>query len=72
MKTLNSVVPGHEGECTPTWVNRYKILNRMDDGVSGFFKRVNVDTILGFTFKFRYGNEFHGVIRNGEVHEPKK
>lgn len=29
MKTMNSVVPGYEGECTPIWVNGNTILNHL-------------------------------------------
>jgi len=67
MKTLCSVVNNHTGECVPVWLNTCQFTNRMDNGVTGFFKRVKTHSFLGIKFKFRHGDEFHGIIRNGVV-----
>jgi hypothetical protein len=67
MKTLISDVPDYEGECTPVWLHGNQVLDRLDGGATGFFKRVSVSTICGLKFKARYGEEFHGIISNGRV-----
>jgi hypothetical protein len=61
---LESRVPGHEGECAPTWLNRNSICNRIDGGVSGFFRSI----VRGRWFKRLVGREFHGLIRDGVVY----
>lgn len=68
MKTINSVVPGFEGECVPVWVNRSMIDNRIDGGATGFFKKVERFTLMGIPYTKKIGVEFHGIIMNGEVH----
>jgi hypothetical protein len=57
-KPLISKVPGHEGLCKPTWLNNNVIDNRLDGGITGFFKNVKK---LG-PFYFKTGKEFHGII----------
>lgn len=59
-----STVPGHEGRCKPTWINRNQVFNKIDGGITGFFKLV----YRRYGFLWRYGPEFHGIIRDGEVH----
>jgi len=59
--TILSKVPGFEGECRPTWVNRNEIYLRVDGGVSGFFRLTKRK--WGITFKV--GKEFHGIVRWG-------
>jgi hypothetical protein len=62
---LLSQVPGFEGKCTPTWLNTNTVDNRMDGGVTGFFKLTK--KVLFFTIKT--GEEFHGIIKNDVVVE---
>jgi hypothetical protein len=64
MKFL-SKVPGHEGLCKPTWLNTNEVYNRLDGGVTGFFKTVKRRLLV---FYFRTGKEFHGIIKNGNVY----
>jgi hypothetical protein len=64
MKFL-SIVPCFEGTCKPTWLNRNQIYNRVDGGVSGFFKLVRKPKF--FPFYIKYGNEFHGIIHGRVV-----
>lgn len=64
MKILHSTVKNFEGDCSPTWLNNNQIDNRLDGGITGFFKRVKP----GFLFKRKHGKEFHGIIRNGIVY----
>lgn len=52
-----SEVPDHIGECYPVWVNRNQVCNRLDGGVTGFFK-----LLTG-------GEQFHGIVWNdGKVY----
>lgn len=67
---LKSNVPYYEGPCKPTWLNRNQIDNRMDGGVSGFFKIVRKLRFLPFYVKT--GREFHGIIKGGVVYTPYK
>ncbi len=62
--TINSVVPGHRGRCRPTWWNRNQVCNKFDGGVTGFFRLVH----RRWGFLVKYGPEFHGIARDGEVH----
>ena len=64
---LNSLIPNHEGECVPTWTNNNKVLNCVDNGVTGFFRNVKVVTILGMSFRRKVGEEFHGIVKCGNV-----
>lgn len=64
MKNLHSNVPHHIGPCRPTWVNRNQVCNMIDGGVSGFFKLVR----LRYGMWWRYGPEFHGIVKKGEVY----
>lgn len=57
-----SEVPGHEGPCTAVWLNRNQVYNRIDQGISGFFRPVRKP---GKFWARR--PEFHGVLRNGIV-----
>ena len=61
---LKSRVKGFEGECRHTWLNKNQIYNRLDGGITGFFKSVKY--FLGFPFKV--GKPFHGIIIGNEVH----
>ena len=64
---LKSKVPGHEGECKPVWLNRNETCNRIDGGVTGFFKLVR----RRFGIAWRYGEEFHGIIFDGAVYSTR-
>lgn len=57
--SIESTVPGHEGPCYPTWINKNQVCHRIDDGISGFFK----NSIFGL--------EFHGLIKDGKVYDTK-
>lgn len=59
---LISKVKGFEGPCKPTWLNKSQLYNRLDGGISGFFKLVEKK----FGFYFKIGKEFHGIIRDGK------
>lgn len=63
--TLESKVPGHEGRCVPTWLNRNQVCHRLDGGVTGFFKLT--PTFLGLPVR-KVGEEFHGIIKDGKVY----
>ena len=58
---FESKVPGHVGPCKKVWLNPNQYLHRIDGGVTGFFRNVKE----GF-FKFRTGEEFHGIIKKGD------
>ena len=62
---LTSIVPGHEGPCKPVWVNRNVLLRRLDGGVTGFFRRVELR--LWGLVAIKTGPEFHGIVRNCTV-----
>lgn len=65
--TLVSAVPGHEGQCRPTWTNSGGgLFARLDGGVTGFFRRVH--RIRHLPGQWPYGPEFHGIIRDGVVY----
>ncbi len=55
---LISKVPNHLGPCKPVWLNRCQITNRLDGGVTGFFK----NTKKRFGIIRKSGKEFHGII----------
>ena len=61
---FRSCVPGHECACAPTWLNTNTVCHRIDNGVTGFFRRIDRGL---FGFK-KVGDEFHGIIRNGKVY----
>lgn len=68
MKTpLTSKVEGFTGPCKPTWLNHNQVCQRLDGGVSGFFKAVRPVKFLGMTFWLKHGNEFHGILRWGDT-----
>lgn len=54
---LQSKVPGHEGLCRPTWLNRNQVCIRFD-GRTGFFRAIK----SWGPFSWRTGPEFHGLI----------
>ena len=56
----DSKVNGFEGKCKPVWSNNKTFLNRIDGGVSGFFKLV----VKKYGFYWKTGEEFHGIITN--------
>jgi len=61
---LISKVPGYEGLCWKTWVNRSSLDRRLFGGTTGFFKLMKKK----FGITYQYGFEFHGIIRDNEVH----
>lgn len=63
--TLDSQVEGFEGPCLPTWLNHNQVDNRLDGGVTGFFKLV--DKFGGVPIR-KKGAEFHGIIKDGKVY----
>ena len=66
MKIFISKVEGYEGECSPTWLNRNQVCNRIDNGITGFFKHTK--KIFGGLITIKTGKEFHGIInKHGEV-----
>jgi hypothetical protein len=63
---LDSMVPGHEGPCRPTWLNMSEIYRRFGGNgyYTGYFKLVKP-----FLFGYRkYGKEFHGYIKGSIVY----
>lgn len=64
-RVLFSKVSGHEGLCIPTWVNSSQIDLRTSGLLTGFFKNVYKNR---FGMIVKYGEEFHGHIRNGKVY----
>ena len=60
MRTFHSEVPGHEGLCKASWLNRNQVCHRIDVGITGFFRLVRRNR---FGFWKRMGPEFHGMIR---------
>ena len=67
---LESKVSGHEGPCTPTWLNRNYFDFREAKGVTGFFRSVHNS---GHSFFYRKtGPEFHGIIKEGCVYTTEK
>ena len=66
MIILVSEVEGHAGYCTPVWLNRNQVLNRLDGGVTGFFKNVEKRK---FWFGYRkVGFDFHGILKDDKVY----
>jgi hypothetical protein len=63
MKILKSEVNGFKGECSPVWLNTSQLDNRLDGGVTGYFKLLR-NTWLG---KWKTGKQFHGIIERGVV-----
>ncbi len=61
---LRSRVPNHNCACAPTWLNTNTVCNRLDNGITGFFRRVERGL---FGYK-KVGEEFHGIIRRGVVY----
>lgn len=57
---LESEVSGHEGSCLFTWENKNQIDNRMERGVSGFFRHAE-STIIPCVYRMT-GEEFHGIV----------
>ena len=69
MRTIQSDVPGFEGECAVVWLNTNQVNNRFDGGITGFFRLVNKGW-LGI--RYRTGEEFHGIIKNGRVESSER
>lgn len=63
---LTSVVPGFEGSCKPTWLNRNQIDIRLSGGVTGFFRLTK--KVAWFPVPIKTGKEFHGIIRGRVVY----
>lgn len=61
---LTSRVPLREGPCVHTWLNRNQIYNRLDGGVTGFFRRVKLWRGIPL---YKTGPEFHGIIKGNSV-----
>lgn len=61
-KTYDSFVPNHETMCVAVWLNRNQICNRLDGGVTGFFKAA--ERIFPGVYITK-GKEFHGILRGG-------
>jgi len=62
---IKSMVDGHEGDCSQTWINRNQVYNRLDQGVTGFFK--NTKKVFFGLLTVHTGEEFHGIIEDGVV-----
>jgi len=62
-KTLISNVSGYKDLCVPVWVNKNQVYNRLDRGITGFFRLVE-KRFWGYK---KIGEEFHGIIKNGNV-----
>ena len=65
---FRSRVSDHICVCAPTWLNTNTVCNRLDGGVTGFFRPVERRFGLGLK---KAGKEFHGIIRNGIVYTTK-
>lgn len=69
MRIFVSEVPGFAGECRASWINRNVVCNRIDRGVTGFFRSIKRGW---FGIPWRVGPEFHGIIcADGVVRKPK-
>lgn len=53
-----SKVPGFEGLCKPTWLNRNQITRRLTGETTGFFRLVK----KRFGIWWKVGEEFHGKL----------
>ena len=62
-RTLISNVSGHKGLCVPVWVNKNQVYNRLDRGITGFFRLVE-KRFFGYR---KVGEEFHGIIKDCTV-----
>lgn len=67
---LTCLVPEHEGDCKPAWLNTNQLFNRLDGGVTGFFRRVERLAWWPY-FAVKVGPEFHGIVRGGTVYATK-
>ena len=65
---LVSVVKGNEGLCLPTWLNENTVCNRLDRGITGYFRLVKKFWI----FNIQYGKEFHGIIKGNTVESTER
>jgi hypothetical protein len=59
VKIYQSQVPDHEGRCAATWLQGNRLINRIDGGVTGFFRQAKRGW---FGFWYRTGPEFHGLL----------
>lgn len=66
-RIIESKVPDFEGLCSPTWLNHNQIDNRLDRGITGFFRIIKKK----FIFYYRSGEEFHGIVRRNKIHTTK-
>lgn len=57
---FKSLVPGHEGDCFFTWRNWSGLCNRLDGGVTGWYKCGK--QIFPGVWYLR-GKEFHGIVK---------
>lgn len=57
---FKSIVPDHKDSCFFTWRNENQIDNRLDGGVSGFFRKAE-STFIPWVYKLS-GKEFHGIV----------
>jgi hypothetical protein len=62
---LISEVPGHEGVCQHTWLNRNQVCTRFDGGITGFFRLVK--KVRWWPWLVKYGEKFHGIIQGHKV-----
>lgn len=66
---LKSLVPGFEGQCKPTWLNKNQVDIRVTGAITGSFKLVRKHWLFGY---IKTGKEFHGYISSkGDVRTTK-
>lgn len=56
------ILESYKGECYPIWINQNQVDNRLDGGVSGFFRQVK----RWHGIPYCVGEEFHGIQKWGE------
>lgn len=59
-KPIHSTMVNHEGPCLPVWLNTNQVYNRLDSGVTGFFR--NATEIFPCIYRL-HGKTFHGIGR---------
>lgn len=67
-KVIESKVQDHIGLCAPVWINKNRVCNAVDGGVTGFFK--SVTRILPGVY-ITTGEEFHGMIHERKCNVTK-
>lgn len=71
MRFLVSKIPGHEGPCRPTWINRNAVVMQFE-GVHGYFRCIKRWRWYVWPFLAKFGEEFHGAVHgDGTVHSTK-